>query len=257
VTRRWIRCPVETRADWEGMKARYRPEDPARMGPFERSGDRFLTASFSGPFWQLREWLGFENLCTLLVEDPAFARDMIGFWCDHVAGLLERVFRTAVPDMVRISEDMAYKAHAMISPAMAREFLLPVWQHWGRIIRDGGCSLYCVDSDGLTDELIPVWIEAGINVCEPMEVAAGNDLPALRHRFGASMAFRGGVDKRAIAKGGRAIEDELARLEPVIRDGGYLPGCDHGVPPDVAWPDFVRYTGTLARATGWMEAKPV
>jgi uroporphyrinogen decarboxylase len=252
VTRRWIRCPVETRADWEGMKARYRADDPARVGPFERSGDRPLTLSFSGPFWQLREWLGFENLCLLLVEDPAFAREMVGFWSDHVAGLLERVFRAAQPDLVRISEDMAFKAHAMISPAMAREFLLPVWRRWGRIIRDGGCPLYCVDSDGLTDELIPVWIEAGINLAEPMEVAAGNDLPALRRRWGRGLAFRGGVDKRAIAKGGRVIEDELGRLEGVIRDGGYLPGCDHGVPPDVSWPDFVRYTGLLAKATGWL-----
>jgi uroporphyrinogen decarboxylase len=140
----------------------------------------------------------------------------------------------------------------MISPDMAREFLLPVWKRWGRIIRDGGCPLFAVDSDGLTDELIPVWLEAGINVCEPMEVAAGNDLPALRRRWGRALAFRGGVDKRMMAKGGRAIEDELRRLEPVVRDGGYVPGCDHGVPPDVSWPDFVRYTGLLARVTGWL-----
>ena len=30
VTRRWIKCPVETRADWEAMKRRYDPDDPAR-----------------------------------------------------------------------------------------------------------------------------------------------------------------------------------------------------------------------------------
>jgi uroporphyrinogen decarboxylase len=257
VTRRWIRCPVETRADWEAMKARYRADDPSRVGPFDPAGDRPLLVNFSGPFWQLREWLGFEPLCMLLIEDPSLAADMISFWSDHVAGLLERACRIAVPDMVRISEDMAFKGHAMISPAMARTFLLPVWRRWGRIARDCGCPLYCVDSDGLTDELIPVWIEAGINVCEPMEVAAGNDVPALRRRFGRAMAFRGGVDKRAMARGGCAIEDELKRLDPVIRDGGYVPGCDHGVPPDVSWPDFVRYTGLLAKATGWLQAKPV
>ena len=66
------------------------------------------------------------------------------------------------------------------------------------------------------------------------------------------MAFRGGVDKRAIAKGGAAIEGEIARIRPVIASGGYIPGCDHGVPSDVSWPDFVRYVGLLARATGWI-----
>jgi hypothetical protein len=83
-------------------------------------------------------------------------------------------------------------------------------------------------------------------------VAAGNDLPAFRRRFGREMAYRGGVDKRAMAKGGRFIEEEIARLRPVIDGGGYIPGCDHGVPADVAWPDFVRYVGLLARATGWL-----
>lgn len=48
------------------------------------------------------------------------------------------------------------------------------------------------------------------------------------------------------------IEEEIARLQPVISEGGYIPSCDHGVPPDVAWPDFVRATGLLARATGWL-----
>jgi hypothetical protein len=42
-------------------------------------------------------------------------------------------------------------------------------------------------------------MEAGMNACDPMEVAAGNDLPAFRRSFGRRMAYRGGIDKRAIA----------------------------------------------------------
>ena len=30
VTRTWIKCPVETRDDWEAMKRRYDPDDPVR-----------------------------------------------------------------------------------------------------------------------------------------------------------------------------------------------------------------------------------
>jgi uroporphyrinogen decarboxylase len=108
-----------------------------------------------------------------------------------------------------------------------------------------------VDSDGFVGELIPIWIEAGLNACCPIEVAAGNDLPAFRREFGNRMAYSGGVDKRAMAKGGRVIEAEIKRLEPVIRGGGYIPSCDHGIPPDVSWPNFVHYVKLLAAATGW------
>jgi uroporphyrinogen decarboxylase len=165
---------------------------------------------------------------------------------------VRRTLAVFVPDEIGLSEDMAYKSFSMISPAMARRFLFPAWRKWGDIVRGAGVGVYSMDSDGFVGELIPLWIEAGINCCDPMEVAAGNDLPALRRRFGRSTAFKGGVDKRAMARGGQAIEGEIARLEPVIRDGGYIPSCDHGVPPDVSWPDFVRYTGLLARATGWL-----
>lgn len=259
VTRRWVKCPVESWEDWEDMKHRYDPEDPSRLpAKKEKLGERLrdrawpVTFSFSGPFWQLREWLGFENLCMMFYDDPDLVRDMVQFWEDYIARLLERAFEYVVPDMVHLSEDMAYKKFSMISPQMVREFLLPLYKRWGEIIRDAGVLLYAVDSDGFIGELIPIWMEAGINACDPIEVAAGNDLNEFRREFGRGMAYRGGVDKRAIAKGGKVIEEEIIRLRPVIRDGGYIPGCDHGVPADVSWPDFVHYVGLLAKETGWM-----
>ena len=85
-----------------------------------------------------------------------------------------------------------------------------------------------------------------------MSALSGNDLPAYRRRYGQSMAYRGGVDKRAMAKGGQALRDEMVRLQPAIDAGGYIPGCDHGGPADVSWPNFVEYCRLLARATGWL-----
>ena len=140
----------------------------------------------------------------------------------------------------------------MISPAMTRQYLLPVWRKWGEIIKAAKVPIYMIDSDGYIGELIPIWIEAGINVCCPIEVAAGNDIVAFRKQFGKNMAFTGGVDKRAMAKGGKVIEAEIERLMPVIKSGGYIPSCDHGVPPDVSWQDYVYYTKLLAKATGWL-----
>lgn len=259
VTRRWIRCPVESRADWQAMARRYDPDDPSRLptdpGPLgKRLAGRSwpLSLSLNGPFWQLREWLGFENLCMLFYDDAGLLSEMLSLWSDFVARLLQRTFAHFVPDEVHLSEDMAFKEHSMISPAMVREKLLPIYRRWGALIREAGCPIYAMDSDGFIGELIPIWMEAGINASDPIEVAAGNDINLFRARFGRRMAFRGGIDKRAMAKGNGAIEREMARVAPVIQDGGYIPGCDHGVPPDVSWPDYVRYTGLLARATGWL-----
>ena len=258
VTRSWIKCPVENWDDWEAMKARYDPDDPARVpGNIAQLGEQMPDRDYAagvhvhGPFWQMREWLGFENLCRMFLDDPALIADMVDFWCDYISRLLLKVAPYVELDYFFISEDMAYKQKAMISPEMAREFLQPCYRRWGEIVTSHGCPIYDMDSDGFVGELIPVWSDSGINVCDPIEVAAGNDINAYREAFGKQMAFRGGVDKRAMAKGGQAIRDEMARLEPVVKSGGYIPGCDHGIPPDVGWSQFVEYCDILARVTGW------
>ena len=259
VTRRWVKCPVESWADWEAMKRRYDaavperlPADPVALGDQLVAREHAVVLHFSGPFWQMREWLGFEGLCLRFHDDPDLIRDMIAFWTDYVGQLLRRALQYVTPDMVHLSEDMAYKRFPMISPAMARQFLLPCWRQWGDIVREAGVPLYAMDSDGYIGDLIPLWIEAGMNACDPIEVAAGNDLVDFRRRFGRQMAYSGGVDKRAMAAGGQVLHDELRRLAPVIRDGGYIPSCDHGVPADVPWPHYQDYVRQLAQLTGWL-----
>lgn len=259
VTRKWHKFPVQNRSDWEKMKERYDPRTPARFRDDFLHRQRLdwdqrdvISWQVNGPFWQLREWCGMEGLCMLFLDDPDFVWDMITFWTDFVSEILEVVLEHAELIRFGISEDMAYKGHSMISPAMTREFLLPTYKTWVNQVRARGCRIIDMDSDGYVGELIPIWIEAGINVCSPIEVAAHNDIVHYRQCFGRKMGFVGGVDKRCIAAGGDVIRREIERIAPVVRDGGYIPGCDHGVPPDVSWPDFVHYARLLAKVTGWV-----
>jgi uroporphyrinogen-III decarboxylase len=259
VTRKWIKCPVETRADWEALKVRYNADDPTRLpADAEARGKRLANRTwpteihFSGPFWIMREWMGFEGLCMAFHDDPDMVADMVRFWTGYVSRLMERAFKYTQPDCFHISEDMAYKGFSMISPAMTRQYLLPCYKQWGEIVRAHNIPLYGVDSDGFTGELIPIWIEAGLNLHDPIEVAAGNDLVEFRKLYGHKMAYRGGVDKRAMAKGGAVLKTEMERIAPVARGGGYVPSCDHGIPSDVSWDNYVDYVGQLARLTGWL-----
>ncbi len=260
VTRKWYKFPVEDYSDWEEMKKRYDLNSPGRFPEdFEdrcrRVQDRsyVLSLSFDGPFWQLREWCGLENLCIFMIERPDFVKEMIDFWAGFVLEVLERIISRVQLDYVLISEDMAYKEHSMISPGMVREFLFPAYNKWTPELKKSGCPIISMDSDGYIGELIPLWIEAGFNCCTPVEVAAGNDIVEFRRRFGKSMAYIGGIDKRAIAKGGKEMEREVLRVvPPLLKDGGYIPSCDHGVPPDISWQNFIDYTRLLAKLTGWI-----
>jgi uroporphyrinogen decarboxylase len=261
VTRRWHSFPVQNQADWEiKMRWRYNPAAPGRFPPdfSERcqalqDRDYPLRLSFNGPFWQLREWCGLEGLCTLLVEKPAFVQEMVSAWQDFVLQLLHTILAKVCPDFVMVNEDMAFKLHSMLSPTMVRRFFMPTWQAWNHLLKAHGCPVRCVDSDGYIAELLPLFVEAGFNCTYPLEVAAGNDIVAYRRQYGSQMAFLGGLDKRSLAAGGTAMKEELLRvIPPLLEDGGLIPGCDHGVPPDISWPNFVEYTRLLAQLSGWI-----
>jgi uroporphyrinogen decarboxylase len=261
VTRKWHRFPVLDRADWEErMKWRFDAYHPERVpDDFEercaalKERDYPVTVSINGPFWQMREWVGMENLCMLMIDDPDFVTEMANTWTEFVSATLKQITDRVELDNVHLSEDMAYKAHSMISPAMVREFLMPAYLRWEQEIKESGCPIYDMDSDGNVEVLVPLWIESGINVCDPIEVAAGNDIVAFRQQYGTQMAYVGGIDKRAIAAGGHVMRDEVLRVvPPLLKEGGFIPSCDHGVPPDISWPNFVEYTRLLAELTGWL-----
>jgi hypothetical protein len=83
VTHKWLTFPVSNREDFEKMKKKYNPDDPIRY-PEDldrlvkklRDRDYVVSLNFPGPFWQLREWCGFEPLCMMLIEDPDFVREL-------------------------------------------------------------------------------------------------------------------------------------------------------------------------------------
>lgn len=261
VTRRWRRFPVQNRRDWEEkIKWRYTPDHPDRFpADFEQrclalqSRDYVVRVNFNGPFWQLRDWCGLEGLCLQMVDEPDFVQEMADFYQDFIVRTLAPLLERVELDYVQVAEDMAFKLHSMISPAMARRFLLPTWQRWVELIKTSGCPIVNMHCDGYMAELMPLWIEVGFNCCYPVEVAAGNDIAAFRRQYGRQMAFIGGIDKRTLAAGGEVMKNEVMRVvPPLLKDGGFIPACDHAVPPDIAWPDFVAYARLLAELIGWI-----
>jgi hypothetical protein len=52
----------------------------------------------------------------------------------------------------------------------------------------------------------------------------------------------GGIDKRVLARGREEIDAMLERILPPLRArGGYVPCCDHGVPEEVPYADYLYY----------------
>ena len=103
-----------------------------------------------------------------------------------------------------------------------------------------------VDSDGDVTQLIPFFIEGGVDGILPFEVAAGMDIRKVRQEY-PDLLIAGGIDKREIAKGKEAIDRELESKIPFMaQSAGYIPYIDHSIPPDVSFENFIYYRRRLA-----------
>jgi len=248
----FVRFPVETREEFRAFWAERMQPDPARrIGPdwrerLARYRERdypliVISDRWGGFFGPLRNMVGVERLCMLFYDEPAFVEEMMDAVADLIIAMMSQILDQTDVDVYGFWEDMAYKTAPLLSPELARRFMLPRYKRVVEFLRSRGVEFIALDSDGQMTSLIPVWLDAGINVLYPFEVQAGMDVLEVRRRFGKDLRMWYGIDKRALAVGRDAIDAELARVTPLIREGGYVPGLDHSVPPDVAFADYCYY----------------
>jgi uroporphyrinogen decarboxylase len=174
---------------------------------------------------------------------------MMNYIADFVVETVRRAVEEVDIDYVTMWEDMAYKAGPLISPRMFRQFMLEPYKKITSFFHDHGIELIFVDSDGDSSSLIPLWLEGGVTGYYPIERAAGMDPVELRQRFGRKLRLIGGIDKRAMIAGPTAIEAELAHVAPLVAEGGYIPWCDHLVPPDVPFQHYMYYVNRMKELT--------
>lgn len=55
------------------------------------------------------------------------------------------------------------------------------------------------------------------------------------------------MDKRALAKDKKAMHHELDRAERMVAKGGWIPGFDHLIPPDVPWDNYSYFMQSLRK----------
>ena len=260
---RFLDRPVKDWATWKEYKKRLDPDTPARWprdwNAFTariNSTDAPVMLLLEGYFGVLREWTGMESLLYMFYDEPKLVEDMMDQVLHLSMGIARRVVQDLRIDCVRFWEDMAYKTGPLISPEMFRKFMLPRYKQITDFLRSNGIDVLHVDSDGNVDELIPLWLEVGVNFPWPLEVAAGMDGVALRKKYGKDLILGGNIDKRAIIKGKEATREEVMSKVPyLLETGGYFPCLDHVVPPDVPLENF-RYYLNLLREIGGQEKLP-
>ena len=254
----YLDWPVKDRASWAEFKRRLDPHTPERW-PSDwdtyvqkiNGLDDPVVLQVGGFYGYLREWVGSERILYMFYDDPVLIEDMMEHMLYMETEIIKRALKDIKIDQATFWEDMCYKTGPLISPDMVRKFMMPRYKKITELLHSNGIDIIFLDSDGNVNELIPLWLECGINYIWPMEVVAGNDVVALRKKYGKDLIIGGAIDKRALLKGKEAIREEVMSKVPfLLEKGGYFPSIDHEVPPDVTFENYCYYTNTLREVAG-------
>lgn len=255
---RYIKFPIADRNDWQRYKERLDPNHPDRLkvdwkkvGEERRRSDAPVGVWIGSLLGYPRDWIGFENLGLMTYDDRELVEEIVATLGDLYCSQLEMALRETSVDFAYGWEDICFRNGPMISPTMFKEIVIPQVRRVCDILRRHGCDVIWTDCDGDIRELVPLWLEAGLNCMFPLEVHPGSDPVLLRQQYGRQILLRGGLAKFEFSKGRREILAELKRVEKVFEEGGYIPHGDHRIPEDVPYDNYKYYVREKLSMMGW------
>lgn len=250
----FIEHPVKNEQDFDEITRRYDPNNQSRLPKewgdeelfeYYSSRDFLLFLSVPGFFGQPRNWLGMKRTLIAFVTQEEFVKKMIDFWADFIINATRKVLDEITPDFITIWEDMSYKNGPLISPKSFEKLMLPAYEKVTGFFRSEGVDNIFVDSDGDVSLLLPLWVRGGVNGMYPLEVASNVYAEEVSDKFGRKLVLIGNIDKRKLAQGRKAIDEELTRLRDLVDSNLLIPSVDHAVPPDVPYEDYLYYLDRL------------
>ncbi|MCX8052889.1 MAG: hypothetical protein N3B12_03705 [Armatimonadetes bacterium] len=180
--------------------------------------------------------MGLEQVLMAMADDPAWAYEMFMSTADLAIEGLEYLLGNGLEfDAAFVTEDMGFKGRAFFSPRAYREMIMPCHQRFCEFCHERGIKAM-LHTCGNNMELVPLYIEAGFDVLNPLEVKAGMDIFTLKKNFGDALVLWGDIDVRAIAHPNVAVLEQEIREKVTMakQGGGYVFSSDHSISDGVS-----------------------
>jgi len=251
-----IDYPCKSRDEWDKLKPRLVPSDrrvnwvsDLRGNQRERSLGKYITFNAIVGYDKLQKYVASERLLRAVLREPEWIKDMYRVDTDLVTAMCDRMIDGGFHfDGAFLFCDLGYRHGPFFSPRHYEDQLHPIFKELCDFFhdRDMQVILHCC---GNVKELIPYFIDAGIDCLQPLEVKAGMDVIELKEEFGDQISFMGGIDVRLMNL------DDPAPIEKEIREkvsaakvgGGYIYHSDHSIPNTVSFKNYQRVIELVRR----------
>jgi uroporphyrinogen decarboxylase len=170
-------------------------------------------------------------------------KKLIGYYLDKIMESHLENLKKYLPrikdyiDIILLADDLGNNMGLQISPALYREVIKPRERQICKFIKENSPSYILLHSCGGISELIPDFIEIGVDALNPIQASAkGMDPILLKKEYGKYITFwGGGVDNSILSKGDlKQISNQVnERIEILSKNDGYVFSAIHNIQADV------------------------
>jgi uroporphyrinogen decarboxylase len=195
-----------------------------------------------------------ENVLLDMIERPEMAHYLFekftAFYCEDITRALEAT--RGGFDIYCQWSDYGTQRALLISVPMFREFLAPYLKRMIDVCHSAGVK-FMAHSCGAIRPLIPDLIALGVDILDPIQVAAqGMEPAALKRDFGDKLAFHGAICTQRTLPFGTAEEvrqSVLHRIATLGAGGGYILASSHDLSADTPPENIVAMYDPALRVT--------
>ena len=175
-------------------------------------------------------------------EDEELFADIVDAYADMQYACVKAILETGAKfDFAHFWEDICFNSGPLLSPEIFRELCAKHYKKRTDLCHAYGIDIISLDCDGVTEHLLPVWYENGVNTMFPIEVGTwGDQFEAARRKFGPGMLGVGAMDKTVLRQDRAAVDRELEKMRRLTALGGFIPCPDHRLMPGTKF-ELVQY----------------
>ena len=191
----------------------------------------------------IRNMLTLMGMSYMIYDDYELLEEIVSDYAEMQYKVAERTLQITdfKFDFAHYWEDICYRNGPLFAPDILDDLCAKHYKKRNDLANKYGMKIISLDCDGCIDQLIPMWLENGVNTMFPIEVGVWNaSIAPWREQYGKELRGVGGMNKNVLSYDKKAVDDEIERLKPLIALGGYIPCPDHRLPPRTKY-ELVQY----------------
>ncbi len=208
----------------------YRFPDPSEGYRFEgleewcSANEGHYRILWVGDLWERATFMrGMEELLVDIELHPSFVDALLVGIGNYIVGTLDVLLERFSFEAIALSDDYGTQKDLIISPESWRRLVKPRLREIYDHAKSSGRDVFH-HSCGNVTSVIPDLIDLGLDILHPIQPEA-MDILALKHSYGKSLTFCGGLGTQDILPYGdpREVRDEVKRLKQEMGHcGGYI-----------------------------------